>query len=558
MERGSGAAGQRWAAASVAACGLVLTCAFACGGGSSAQDPGGDAGLSEAPAEAGDKRCVELRISGEGVLFADPVDISAGTLSEPTAIAVADLNGDGRVDVGAFNHAQLVWFESPAIHGGDWARHDFDLPDIQSPFVGAARFGDIDGDGDKDLVLSMDRHVAEPRSAHVFWWENPGGQLAAEQPWIRRAIASDIDFGHINDMELADMDGDGRMDVIVRSLIPNRLHIFFQNEDEAWERRGFDTRAFGEQGEGFAVGDIDGQGNLDVSICGFWLEAPEDPREAIYRRHAIDPDYSTINGNCKQQLGDIDGDGRADLVLSPAEGYREGGNHVLAWYRAPADPTGADWSRTVLAEGLNGAHTVQLADLDNDGDLDVLSGVAWDMWGQTREIRMYRNQGGGRFGSGEVISADNGLYTGRVADVDGDGDLDIVGQETYQENARPLLYESLMLDGPTCSDGRRNQGEQAVDCGGPCDPCGESCGNGIMEGQEECDDGNRADGDGCSGACIVDRCSDGVLDAAEQGVDCGGPCTPCGDVRADCSAGGCDPPSASMIGEPDCEGPPSD
>jgi uncharacterized delta-60 repeat protein len=56
---------------------------------------------------------------------------------------------------------------------------------------------------------------------------------------------------------------------------------------------------------------------------------------------------------------------------------------------------------------------------------------------------------------------------------------------------------------PTCSDGLQNQGELAIDCGGPCAACVHTCGNGIVEPGEACDDGNAVDGDGCNAGCIA-------------------------------------------------------
>lgn len=55
----------------------------------------------------------------------------------------------------------------------------------------------------------------------------------------------------------------------------------------------------------------------------------------------------------------------------------------------------------------------------------------------------------------------------------------------------------------TCSDGVKNGGETGVDCGGPCPECAE-CGNGRVERGEECDDGGKAGGDGCSASCQIE------------------------------------------------------
>ena len=89
---------------------------------------------------------------------------------------------------------------------------------------------------------------------------------------------------------------------------------------------------------------------------------------------------------------------------------------------------------------------------------------------------------------------------------------------------KPNDYQRVFWDAceyiPTCFDGVQNQGELGVDCGGPCRPCG-TCFDGIQNNDEEAVD--------CGGSycepCV--SCSDGVQNFGETGVDCGGPCSPC-------------------------------
>jgi len=104
----------------------------------------------------------------------------------------------------------------------------------------------------------------------------------------------------------------------------------------------------------------------------------------------------------------------------------------------------------------------------------------------------------------------------------------------------------------TCVDGIQNQDETAADCGGVCAACPVLgctnpsavnfnaqatqddgtcqlfvCGNEVVEGTEQCDDGNTVDFDSCTNACVAATCSDGAENQGEVGVDCGGSCAAC-------------------------------
>lgn len=383
------------------------------------------------------------------VAFASGVDASDGGFRGPSAVAAGDLDGDGFPDILAMGESstKVEWFEAGRGSSRQWVRHVLPAAPTERPFLGSAKIGDVDADGDNDIVASMDNHSNAEKSAYLYWWENPGGDPPSDAAWLIHSIQGPLDVHHINDMELGDLDSDGRLDVVVRSLDGNTLHLFFQDAS-GWTWRTIDARPFGKQGEGFAVGQLDGARGPDIAICGYWLESPVDPRNDEFSTHTVDAEYGVVNANVKQAIGDIDGDGRMDILISPAEGGRGGGNHVLAWYRGPASVLDAEsWERTDIRSNLNGAHTAQLGDVDNDGDLDVLSGIAWDKWEQSRSITLYYNDGAGNFPTSQIVSNTEGLYTGVLVDLGSDGDLDIVGQGQYAGSSHPDVYESLLCDG---------------------------------------------------------------------------------------------------------------
>ena len=374
---------------------------------------------------------------GTEVSFAPPVDISGGGVQGVSALDVADFNQDGLLDVAVLEggaHAggrlTLAWFEQTREKG--WIRHEFGGTDQFDDFIGSARCADMDNDGDPDLILTNDGHTTGPQQ--VYFYENPGKESVREA-WPQHLIAS-FEGWHANDMRIADIDADGLKDVIIRHKGPDALQILFQNSKTKWVLK---TAYSGQEGEGLAVGDIDRDGLIDISMTGHWFKTPSTPRTGQYVRFDIDPGFKTINKATKEELGDINGDGRLDVILSPAEHFPKygGDNHDLAWYEGPAAPTDASvWIKHVIKSDYNKAHCVKLADFDGDGDLDVLSAVAWD----DKEIRIFFNDQGVFERSLQVISG-KGIYSGAVADMDGDGDLDIVGEDRYAQESSPWFYE---------------------------------------------------------------------------------------------------------------------
>lgn len=383
--------------------------------------------------------------------FAEPTDISGGSVQGVTSLVAGDLDGDGRADVVVIEggkHAggrkTFAWFESPNQLVASWPRHDFGGDEALRPFLGAARLADMDGDDDLDLIVSSDMHSGDNKEADVYIFENPRPRRNAVDAWpMRRIHEKTLAVHHINDMEIADMDGDGRNDVICRSLEPNQIHLFFQNADGSFEQRAIDTEL--EQSEGLAVGDLDDDGLPDIAFTGVWLRSPKQPRSEPYERATIDANYASVNQNTKEAIEDIDGDGRLDLLIGPAEAYRGGKEHYLAWYRNTGKLDG-DWERCIIEASTNNCHTVKLGDLDGDGDLDVLTGVPWSRRGAPKTIRIYFNDGAGHFSKSEIVTRGKGLYTGVIADVDGDGAADIIGQDSYSGDSRPWLYRNLRCE----------------------------------------------------------------------------------------------------------------
>ncbi len=381
--------------------------------------------------------------------FAPEKDVANGGVEGVSSMDVGDINGDGRADVVVIEggkHAggrkTFTWYAAPSSIQGNWVRHEFGNDNQLRSFLGAAKLADMDGDNDLDLVVSSDNHSGGSKQADLYVYVNPGAGAATGAWSFHRVTPSTLALHHINDMEIADMDGDNKLDIVTRSLSPNQIQIFFQNSINSYTRKDIDTDI--SASEGLAVGKLDGDALPDITFTGHWLKSPSQPRTQNYTKLNIDSSYKDQNQNTKEAIGDIDGDGKLDVLIAPAEEFRNGGNTALAWYKNPGNTSSANWVKNTVLAQTNNIHTVKLGDIDNDNDLDIVTGQPWSNEVSSISVRVYYNDGNGSFGAAQVVESGKGLYSGAVFDIDADGDLDIIGQDRYANRSKPYVYENKL------------------------------------------------------------------------------------------------------------------
>ena len=159
--------------------------------------------------------------------------------------------------------------------------------------------------------------------------------------------------------------------------------------------------------------------------------------EVAFATHEIEVEQTALGARCVR-TADLDGDGDLD-VLSASES-----DDKIAWYENTdgAGTFGEQQVITTAADGAQSIYSVYAADLDGDGDLDVLSATH-------DEIAWYENtDGDGTFGPGKVISTDPGHgWAAYVVDLDGDGDLDVLSPETAEAGDDENLVWHENIDG---------------------------------------------------------------------------------------------------------------
>lgn len=126
-------------------------------------------------------------------------------------------------------------------------------------------------------------------------------------------------------------------------------------------------------------------------------------------------------------MADVDQDGRVDILLSPSE--PPGEFYRISWFKAPVDPKSSNWAEHVIEDGVESVmHSLQAVDIDKDGDIDVIT-AKMHQGAAPLEVIVYLNVSTGGAGSAwrRQVIATLGSHSMQAADFDGDGDIDLFG-----------------------------------------------------------------------------------------------------------------------------------
>lgn len=362
------------------------------------------------------------------------IDTNYGGNGRPGWVRAGDMDGDGDLDIVAGGGRALFIYENDGNAGGGTRYGSLDSTGTMG--ANGAVLYDVDGDGDLDVVSA--KYYSD-----LGWWENPispGGQLSDTQ-WTFHKLGSANWFLH--DIIRVDLDQDGVAEEFVCNLLeeywnsPAQIHWFRPraNPTQLWEKHTIDSNNPGENHShsGLDIGDVDKDGYLDLAFAAGWYEAPDDPT-GTWAWHQL----ADIYGISNTLLRDMDTDGDLDLVVSA--GHH--GNGVY-WFAAPSNPQTGAWTQNEINGQILHPECLAVLDLDEDSDLDVVTcDLHFDNWDQeVHNVYVVENLGNSTSWNQQTISPNSyPSHLLQMVDINQDGRMDIISEAagysvvSYYEN----------------------------------------------------------------------------------------------------------------------------
>ncbi|NET23870.1 MAG: VCBS repeat-containing protein, partial [Okeania sp. SIO1H5] len=319
--------------------------------------------------------------------------------------SLGDIGGDKNLDfVTGSRGGEIRWWE---YKGPDkWMKHVI-AKEAKTDVGGVAV--DVDGDGLVDQISGPS------------WYKNPGkgGKAWEEKPFGGKGV---------HDQRVGDIDGDGKPDLV--SLVDRYFSWHKITASGEW----VETPIAEGRHSGLAIGDLDGDGDNDIVRAEQWFENQENgakwvahPLGLVEVRESFRKKPATAAA-----IADLDKDGDMDVGISGHDGKN------VAWLEN--DGQGNFTEHHLFSKGKK-IHSLQLADFNNDGWIDIFAGDT------DRNQHIFENLGANKAGvesfTYHLVATGPG-HEARVGDVDGDGDIDFCAKPW--DGGEHVYYRNMLVE----------------------------------------------------------------------------------------------------------------
>jgi uncharacterized protein (TIGR02145 family) len=361
--------------------------------------------------------------------FAARVAYSTGT--NPTSVAVGDLDGDGKPDLAVTNFAANTVSVFRNTSTGETISFDAEVHFATGTHPHSVAIGDIDGDGKPDLA------VANNGTDNVSVLRN-----TSTSGTISFAAQSVFSIGYSagpSSVAIGDIDGDGKPDLAVANLNVNTVSVF--RNTSIGGAISFASQTVYSTGSGpfsVVIGDVDGDGKPDLAVANNTSNNVSILRNTSTSGSigfAAQLAFTTGTSPLSLAIGDVDGDGKPDLAVANS-GY----NTVSVLKNTSTSNAVSFATQEVYTTGTN-PQSVAIGDLDGDSKPDLA--VA----NKDITVSVLKNTctSGSLNFAAKVDYANVAIaHSVAIGDVNGDGKPDLA-VANYDENSISVLRNTVVL-----------------------------------------------------------------------------------------------------------------
>ncbi|MCG3774200.1 MAG: hypothetical protein JW395_1017 [Nitrospira sp.] len=296
--------------------------------------------------------------------FNSAMNLDAG--SDTVGLSIGDLNGDNLMDLVAANYYSArisILFQNSSSPGTFLAAQNLGV----GVYPNEVAIGDLNGDGYLDIA------VADSGQAI-------GGSLFFQNAGAPGTFFPRISLGvHCNSVGIGDLNEDGRADLVCTGTDTGKVSILLQSPVEADTFLPPETVAAGVQPSNVAIADLNADGHLDLAIANHGSGAADSPPSgtvSVLLNNSASPgsfsaatNYATGYESWSVAVGDLNGDGKADLAVANRGSLGDIAGSVSVFFQNPGTP-GA-FLRAVNRLGTSGPIGVAIEDLNGDSLLDI-------------------------------------------------------------------------------------------------------------------------------------------------------------------------------------------
>ena len=344
-------------------------------------------------------------------------------VTKQTASLSVDIDKDGIeefVIAGSGQATSIMYLKFDRAIG--W--REFAVEKEAFPIETSGTFYDIDSDGDNDLVFGGDT-----QSNKIWWWENPAPFFNPNVPWHRYEIKTDGQNQH-QDMVFGDFKQTGKAQFAFWNQGTKTLFVTDIPSEVRREKWVFEPVFVAENNlkniKGCVAADVDGDGNKDLVAGNYWFKYVD----GKFKSTKVCEEGGRVVA-AKFRAGK-----KVQLVYAPSDNK----GRLMLYECAGSAEVSANWKgHDLIGRELSNAHTLEVADINDDGDLDIICAemVEWESTPADEKSSTDNNPNAESFilyGDGKggftktVFQKGIDFHEGRITDIDGDGDMDILSK----------------------------------------------------------------------------------------------------------------------------------